>query len=187
MKKRFIVSGKLFFVVLFSLGVMVDAYPQQSANKKLAGYEIISLEKVTVEKSKETEDFPEEYGAVLHQSTLSRLKKKNIFNQVTDAAATSVEPLDKEARRLILSSAVIQYKKGSRAKRYFVGFGAGATKVKVRFTFRDAATGQELLRTERDGSYSGVLSLAGGGKAEANEEAVGDVLDGLIKDILKNR
>ncbi len=187
MKQRIQISRKLFLIALFSLAMMVDAYPLQSANKKLTGYDIISLEKVTVEKNKETEDFPEEYGAVLHQSALSKLKKKNIFNQVIDAAANSVEPQNQEAKRLILSSTVIEYKKGSRAKRYFVGFGAGATKVKVRFTLRDAATGQELLRTERDGSYSGVLSLAGGGKAEANEEAVGDVLDGLIKDILKNR
>jgi hypothetical protein len=86
-----------------------------------------------------------------------------------------------------LSSEVIQYKKGSRAKRYLVGFGAGATKVKVRFTFRKAATNEELLRTEREGSFAGVFSFVGGGKAEATEEAVGDVLDGLIKDILKNR
>jgi hypothetical protein len=187
MKQSIQISGRLFLAVLFSLSMMIDTYPQQSGNKKLAGYDIVSLEKVTVEKSKETEDFPEEYGAVLHQSTLSRLKKKNIFNQVIDAAGDSVEPQNRESKRLILSSTVIQYKKGSRAKRYFVGFGAGATKVKVRFTLRDAATGQELLRSEREGSYSGILSLAGGGKAEANEEAVGDVLDGLIKDILKNR
>jgi hypothetical protein len=79
------------------------------------------------------------------------------------------------------------YDKGSRAGRWLVGFGAGATKVKVRFVFRDAQTGAELFRTDRQGKFYGTVSLVGGGKGQAVSEAAGDVVDGLIKDIRKNR
>ncbi len=65
--------------------------------------------------------------------------------------------------------------------------GAGATKVKVRFILRDAETGEELFRTDRQGKFYGTISLVGGGKEHAVSEAAGDVVDGLIKDIQKNR
>jgi hypothetical protein len=45
MKHNIQILGKLFFVALFSLSLMVEAYPQQSGNKKLVGYDIISVEK----------------------------------------------------------------------------------------------------------------------------------------------
>jgi hypothetical protein len=187
MKQRKSWSITLMLVMSFAWSVAIDARALQSANKKLSGYDIVQVEAATVEKGKETEDFPAEYGVVLQQNAVTRLTKKKIFNQVIDSTVAPVEPQNKDAKRLTLLSEIIEYKKGSRAKRYLVGFGAGSTKVKVRFTFRDAATGEELLRTEREGSFAGVFSFAGGGKAEAAHEAVGDVLDGLIKDILKNR
>ena len=68
-----------------------------------------------------------------------------------------------------------------------VAFGYGATKIKMRFSVRDAATGVELVTFDHKGSFSGAFSFVGGGKEKAQNEAAGDVVDGIVKKILKNR
>jgi hypothetical protein len=68
-----------------------------------------------------------------------------------------------------------------------VGMGAGAAKMRIRFVFKDAATGAELFQTEREGKYAGWLSGTGGTKEEAVVESAGDVIDRLLEDIKKQR
>ena len=75
--------------------------------------------------------------------------------------------------------------KGSRAVRRRAGFGASATKIKVRFVLRDGETGEELFRIDRQGRFYGTLSVVGGGKGHAVQEAAGEVVDGLVKRIRK--
>ena len=74
---------------------------------------------------------------------------------------------------------------GSNPRQLTAGFGAGATKVKVRFVLRDGETGEELFPIDRQGKFYRTLSVVGVGKGHAVQEAVGDVVDGLIKRIRK--
>lgn len=165
---------------------------------KLAGYGSIVVEKFTVETNSATQDFPRGQEQAIQENTVRRLLKEKLFEEVVDGAAeapgtggiemtpapaTSATP----KRRVKLSGTVTMYDKGSRAARWLVGFGAGATRVKVLFIFRDAETGAELFRTERKGSFSGMIAFVGGGKDQATGEAAGDVVDGLVKQIKKNR
>lgn len=166
--------------------------------KALTAYQGVVVEKFTVEKNSATEDFPRGQEQSIQQNTVQRLMKEKLFEEVVDAGAdtppsggielpSNVVTGSPEKRRLKLNGTVVFFDKGSRAARWWVGFGAGATKVKVRFVLTDVETGAEVFRTERKGSFSGVFSFVGGGKDQATGEAAGDVVDGLVKDIKKNR
>jgi Domain of unknown function (DUF4410) len=108
---------------------------------------------------------------------------------VTGAAAEAPKPAASAGneRRLILSGTVLIFDKGSRAARYWVGFGAGQAKMKVRFTFRDAQTGTEVMRFDQQGTFKGAFSAFGGGQDEALVKAASGVVKGLISEIIKNR
>ncbi len=90
-------------------------------------------------------------------------------------------------RRLILSSTVVLYDKGSRAARYFGGFGAGQSKVKVRFLLKDAQTNAEVLSFEKQGTFKGMFSMFGGSQEEAFAKAASGVVKALINELIKNR
>ena len=126
---------------------------------------------------------------LLQSSALANLQMKKTFEQVMFAVGNTnpEEARPAEGQKLMMAMTVIQFEKGNRASRYLVGFGAGATKIKVRFVFTDAASGKEMFRTDREGKFYGAISFVGGSKEQAITEAAGDVLDGLIKDVNKNR
>jgi hypothetical protein len=98
-----------------------------------------------------------------------------------DAATPSAE------RRLVLSSTVVFYDKGSRAARYFGGFGAGQSKVKVRFVLKDAQTNAEVLSFEKQGTFKGMFSAFGGSQEEAFTKAASGVVKALVEELIKNR
>lgn len=178
-------SVLLMLLVVFVLTTTAPASAQSKEGKPLTGYKAITVEKATVEKNAATEEFPGGYDAVMQKSIIANLQKKKVFEKVIDGAESN--STEEKTQRLILSTTVIAFDKGNRAARYLVGFGAGATKVKVRFTLRDAETGRELLTTDKQGKFFGVISFVGGDKDHAVAEAAGDVVDGLIKEINKKR
>ncbi len=90
-------------------------------------------------------------------------------------------------RRLILSSTVVLYDKGSRAARYWGGFGAGQSKVKVHFTLRDAQTNAEVMSFDEQGTFKGMLSAFGGSQEEAFTKAASGVVKALVNELVKNR
>ncbi len=66
---------------------------------------------------------------------------------------------------LRIAGIVTQFKPGNRAKRQFIGLGAGATVVDAQIRFSDAATGQVLLTHEAKGvTWTGI---AGGDSRDA--------------------
>jgi hypothetical protein len=68
---------------------------------------------------------------------------------------------------LRISGTVIRFKPGNRAKRYLIGFGAGATVVEAQVKFTDTATGQALLTREVKGvTWTGI---AGGDSKSAGD------------------
>lgn len=70
-------------------------------------------------------------------------------------------------RVLRIAGVVTRFKPGNRAKRYLIGFGAGATVVEAEVELIDAGTGQVLLRREMKGvTWTGV---AGGDSKAAGE------------------
>jgi hypothetical protein len=90
-------------------------------------------------------------------------------------------------RRVSLNGTVLTFDKGSRAARYFGGFGAGESKLKVRFILADAQTGTEVMRWDQVGTFKGMFSAFGGSQEEAFASTANGVVKGLIKEIVKNR
>lgn len=159
----------------------------QSNKKPLAGYTMLVVEKFTVEKSKATEEFPEGEEEVLQKGAIARLRNKKAFTEIIDGAESSTVTEATNSKRVIVSGTIIEFKKGSRAKRYVVGLGAGATKIKIRFVFRDADSKRELLSVDREGKFSGANTFTGGSGTQAMAGAEDNIIDRLVKEIDKNR
>jgi hypothetical protein len=95
---------------------------------------------------------------------------ESIFEQVVrgDAAADDV---------LVLDGTVLSFEKGSRAKRYLIGFGAGKAFCTIQSTFTDKTNGHEVLKTNFDGELS--MSFFGGSADEAVDAVVDAYIDYL--------
>ncbi len=88
------------------------------------------------------------------------------------------EPLPENRPILRISGAVIEFKPGSRAKRYLIGFGAGSTVVKAQVKFIDAASNRLIM----DRAVSGItwMGIAGGSSDSAGDR-LGKKVAGLAK------
>lgn len=182
-------AGLIFLLVA---GIAAAQAANRKTGKPLAGYPTIVVERFSVEKNSATEEFPRGQEIGIQQNAVNHLLQSRLFEEVVDAmdeasALAAADPAKNGRRRLLLSGTVVQYDKGSRAARWFVGMGAGATKVKVRFVVRDAESSAELLRTDCQGKFYGWVAFVGGSKEQATNEAAGDVVDGLLRAIKKNR
>jgi hypothetical protein len=168
-------------VVMLAVSCMGVAAGTDNSNTAigLAGCETLAVERFVIEHNSATEGFPRGQEVLIQQQAVARMMKSKLFPQIVDGAAGS-----SGTAGCVLSGTVVKYDKGNRAARWVVGLGAGATKVKVRFAFRDVA-GSELFRPEREGKFYGTISFIGGSKEHADTEAAGDVIDGLIKDVRK--
>lgn len=165
-------------LLLLLLGRAAAAPP-----KPLAGYNEIVVERFTVETSCE---FSPLQSDAVQQTTVTRLRAKKLAAVIDCLDAAGAEaagaPPGDGVKRLKVTATVVEFARGSRTARS-IGIGAGATKLRVRFTIKDAVTGAELVTTEHLGRYS-----YGGGTNEAGFTAVAcEVVDGLIADIERNR
>jgi uncharacterized protein DUF4410 len=68
---------------------------------------------------------------------------------------------------LKIAGSVIKFKPGSRAKRYLIGFGAGATVIKAHVKLIDAASGE--VRAEGDIQGVTWIGIAGGSSDKAGD------------------
>jgi hypothetical protein len=114
---------------------------------------------------------PESRDVIMTQvvEELAQLKK---FKEVSDRREATPQP---EGPTVRLIGAFTKYNAGSRAKRYFIGFGAGTTKVVARIKFVDVATGETLLERYVDGKVW--IGLFGGDSSGATR--------GLAKEVAK--
>jgi len=76
---------------------------------------------------------------------------------------------------LLVEGNVISYEEGSRAKRYFIGFGSGKAYCTIQVIFRDKNSGEEVSRTNFDGELA--MGLFGGDADEAVDAVVESFID----------
>jgi len=105
-------------------------------------YHVVQVEHFEVRPGVE---FPAEYLRNLQQEISRQLLSSKVFE---NALEIGQQPLSVAAPVVRLSGMIHSYKEGSRAKRYLVGYGAGASEVDARVVFADAATGQQLAAGE---------------------------------------
>ena len=86
-----------------------------------------------------------------------------------------VRQTDKTDGVLVLDGTLISFQKGSRAKRYFIGFGSGKAYCTIQSVFTDKKTGEQILKLNFDGELS--MGLFGGSSEEAVQGVVEAYLD----------
>jgi hypothetical protein len=180
------------FIYFLSCAASFSANPQNQ--KPLTGYKVIVVDKTAVDQSPATAKLPAGFDLALQQQIIERFKDDKLFDEVIDGTIedenrTAPPPPAPPAagKRLVLSISIIEFDPGNKALRRTIGFGAGATKVKIRFVFRDASSNRELFTTTQQGKFWGFVEVFGSGRNHAVTEASGDVIDGLIREINKNR
>lgn len=138
-------------MVLLLAGVAAAQKPTPENKNK---YKDIEIKRFDIASGVE---FPEEQLNTMMVEIVEELKNLKRFNQVFLAGDAQTEV---GLPTLQLVGTVTEYKKGSQAKRYLVGFGAGKTKIKAHVKFIDRATGNIVLEKDVDGKV--VFGLFGG-------------------------
>lgn len=157
------------------------------APKPLAGYSELVVEAVVVEKTCTLSPAEGEY---LQKSIVGRLRAHKLASVIDamspEGAAAAKLPIAAEVHRLLVTATVLEFSRGSRAARA-LGMGAGATRLRVRFAFKDPASGKEVFLIERIGRYTGRFTGDGGTSETAFSASVLEVADALVEFIEKNR
>lgn len=158
------------------------------SGKSLKDYSKVVVKKFKVEKSKETADFPGGDEEVMQKLIIGRLRQQTSFRKVIDG---SEQPSAEDGSspdssgEVTLSGVILEYSNKGRIRRDVIGFTGGGTKIRIRFVFRDAHTGEEVFSTEL--AANGSPSLLGASADETGSQAIFHIASLLIKDTNKNR
>ena len=147
-------------IALVSVVGLTLAMPVLSADKKKVErhhkdkYQSVEVARFDVQQGV---NFPQDWLITMNEAIVKQLQETKKFKEIRREGES---PADPNAPSLKLVGTVTEYKPGSRAKRYMVGFGAGATKVKAHIKLVDRATGEVLFEDDVDGKV--VMGVIGG-------------------------
>lgn len=128
---------------------------------KIADYEKVVVTKFDTSDAKLPEEKDNSYKpAVRVRDDAAGPFTKGLAGQMKNVSVTQGENSN-QAKTLILNVSVQELDPGSKAARYWAGFGAGAARVKVSGEAIDAATGNVLFRFTQE-RRSGVGMMGGG-------------------------
>lgn len=161
----------LFAVTVSGCGssryTMIDPPKQAVSN-----FEVLEIRDFTSALAdQDSKDLAGRFADQLHAAVIEDREKnpgKSIFSEV-------VRRSDRSDKVLRLDGTVISFEKGSRAKRYWLGFGAGKAFCTIQAVFADKATGQQVLKANFDGELS--MSFFGGSAEEAVDSVVKAFID----------
>jgi hypothetical protein len=149
---------------------------------KLADYKAISVEPFGTEKAKLPDRDDNSYDAaakVLASSTEGVVQ--GLRGSIEQRVAIDEKPSG-DAGTLILRATVTVMDPGSRAARYWAGFGAGAARAEIEGELIDAATGETLLRfTQQRRSGVGVYGGDYQELMQRNLNAIGEDIAAMLK------
>jgi len=104
-----------------------------------------------------------------YTSTLVEAMKPELKTKVE---VTQSDKTTKEAKTLIIRGKVEDLSPGSRAKRYFVGFGGGAAGTKLSGEIVDAKSGTVLARFTQERRSGGTFKVAGGKDMDVMRDSI---------------
>ena len=150
----------LFTVALAGCGLShytLDETPNQS----LKNFDVLEIRNFTSTlDDPDSKDIAVRFADKLHAEIL----EDRALNPGQSVFKEVVRSTERSDRVLVLEGAVISFDKGSRAKRYWLGFGPGAVLCTIQSTFKDKATGEVLDEVNFDGKHMSGGPL--GGKPE---------------------
>jgi hypothetical protein len=171
--KRTIIFGLLMAAFLVFNACSSHRYTVVEPRKKeLTDYRILEIKdfKSNLVDS-ESKELAERFADRLHQNVMKDRQEhpeEVIFDDV-------VRQTNKTEGVLLLDGTLISFEKGSRAKRYFIGFGAGKAYCTIQSVFTDKTTNETILKLNFDGELS--MGLFGGSMDEAVQGVVEAYLD----------
>ena len=147
----------------------------------LKAYSVLAVEKLPVSPPETNDDEDRKVAASMptyFQSELvRRLREANVFARVVNLSETSFTPGPEKALRL--QGSITRLDPGSRALRYFVGFGAGRSKAQAELNFVDVQSGEVVMviADRRVAAYG----IFGGDSEEHLQESFGDMARDLAR------
>ena len=171
--KRTIIIGLLVAAFLLVSACSSHRYTVVEPRKKdLTDYPILEIRdfKSNLGDS-ESKELAARFADRLHQKIMQDRQEhpdEVIFDDV-------VRGINKTEGVLLLDGTIISFEKGSRAKRYFLGFGSGKAYCTIQSIFTDKATNEQILKLNFDGELS--MGIFGGSVDEAVQGVVEAYLD----------
>jgi hypothetical protein len=147
----------------------------------LKAYSVLAVDKLPVSPQETNDDEDRKVAASMppyFQSELvRRLRETNLFTKVINLSETSFTPGPEKALRL--QGNITRLDPGSRALRYWVGFGAGRSKAQTELQFVDVQSGAVVMViADRRVAAYGVF---GGDSEEHLQESFGDMARDLAR------
>lgn len=156
-------------------------YEKAKSRKKLREYQALEIGSFLM--TSEEPLAPEHLYSIFHDLA-EQLDEKTKFD--TFVTNYTKGPSDRwteseipEVPTLVLTGVITEYEKGSQAKRYLVGFGAGKTRAYCLFRLVDKATGEVVFERMENGSVS--IGLFGGSSSGAMKEIGEDIAKAIRK------
>jgi hypothetical protein len=150
-----------------------------SGGKPLAGYRRAILSGIVVNPGK---DDPQGDETALQQALLAQLRREKVFDEVVDATSQTADlkKVKGDSETVIVMSRLLDYQRGSRLQRQFIGW-KGEARYKVQLSVFDASTHQPVFAVaEKGSSASGFL---GGSQEVVHAKAVKRVVARLVEDL----
>lgn len=162
-------AGVLVAVAAFVFSLPQGAMGQDKSGKTGTRYEFIEIDRFDVAPGI---DFPDTYRAKIDEDLFRALQTIKGIKQVLRDG----ESLPVAAPVLEITGTITKFKKGNRAARYVVSFGAGETIIDAHIKCYDARANKVLFERDVDGKV--VFGMIGGKSDGAN--------NGLAKEIAKD-
>jgi hypothetical protein len=180
MKKTIIASISVAVVLLVSACASHKYTVVEPRKKELTEYRILEIRDFNCNLGdRESKEVAAHFADNLYQNIMKNRKEhpdKVIFDDV-------VRETDKTDGVLVLDGTLISFEKGSRTKRYFIGFGSGKAYCTIQSIFTDKKTDEHILKLNFDGELS--MGIFGGSEEEAVQGVVKAYID-YFDDYLKN-
>lgn len=142
-----------------------DVLTEETINtsQRLSAYDTLVIRDVKMDKAEYTRVDEEErpkieamkpmLNSMFSESLEMELKTRKLFKSIQKNG-------DAKNKAIILEAEIIEFNAGSRALRFWVGFGAGKTYLMMKGRFIDAQTGKELASfVDRETGFKGVATM----------------------------
>jgi len=156
-------------------------YEKAKSSKKLRDYQVLEIGSFLV---KSEDELGPEHRYSIYHDLAEQLDEKTKFqafvtNYTKGPSERWMESDGPDAPTLVLTGVITEYQKGSQAKRYLVGFGAGKTRAYCMFRLVDKATGEVVFERIENGSVS--MGFFGGSSSGAMKEIGEDIAKAIRK------
>lgn len=157
-KRGEMIRAKIFVVAGVCL-LAVTAIEVEAANKpkvSFRNFTAVEVENFENPKYETKEPMEDKWLLFIRDDIVQRIIEIHKFRRVMNFDDTRVA-LPETERVLVLRGKILQFTRGSNAKRFWIGLGAGKGKIVAQVTFVDKDTGEVIWERKVDGRVIGTF------------------------------